>query len=92
MNRNTGSYIAFLNGNDRSAFQRSQLSTRSDPFRSKDTTSSTIANSVSQDASDSQISGLDVYDPSLEAEMNAIATTSLSGSETDYGFTTGPQT
>lgn len=84
MNRNTGSYITFLNSNDRSSFHRSQPATRSDPFRPKDSQPAAISDIVGQTTSDSTNSGLDVYDPAFEADLNAIADQSLSGSEEDY--------
>lgn len=47
----------------------------------------------SGDTIDAELSGLDVYDPAFEQDLNAIPDDSLSGSgEEDFWFTTDGQT
>ena len=92
MNRNMNAYISFLNNNDWSVFHRSQPATWGDPFRPSKQNSGDIADMLSGDVSDTETSGLDVYDPALEQDLNTITDTSLSGDTVDYGFTTTGQT
>ena len=92
INRDMNAYISFLNNNDRSVFHWSQVSTWGDPFRPNKQISGDIADILSGDALDPELSGLDVYDPAFEEDLNAFSNLSLSGSEEDYGFTATGQT
>ena len=50
-----------------------------------------IADMLSPDTSGSQATWLDVYDPSLEEELNAIHETTLTWSDTGFWFVTTDQ-
>lgn len=91
MRRDINGYIAFLNINDWSTFHRSQPATRSDPFRPGSTSSGDIADILSEEELDAEMSGLDVYDPAFEQEFNELSDDSLSNEE-DFGFTADWQT
>jgi len=88
-NRNVSAYISFLDGNDWSIFQRSQPATWSDPFWQHTQNSGDIADILSGDIVDAQTSGLDVYDPTFEEDLNSFSDTS--GTTEDYWFTTSGQ-
>ncbi len=90
MNRNTSAYIDFLNTTDRSVFHRSEPATWVDPFRQNNQISGNIADLLTWDAMDAELSGLDVYDPAFEEDLNTF--TDESGTTEDYGFTTTGQT
>jgi hypothetical protein len=75
-NRDMNSYISFLNNNDWSMFQRSQLSTWGDPFWPSNQISGDIADMLSGDVVDAELSGLDVYDPAFEEDLNTFTDTS----------------
>lgn len=93
MNWDTGAYISFLNSNDRSVFHWSQPATWSDPFWSNTYQWSwEIADMFSNDTWNDQLSGLDVYDPSFEEDLNSVSDGSLSDSSgQDFWFTTDEQ-
>ena len=93
MNWDTGAYISFLDSTDRAVFHWSQPSTWSDPFWSNTHQWSwEIADMFSNDTWDAQLSGLDVYDPAFEADLNTISDGSLSDSSgQDFWFTTDEQ-
>jgi len=78
MNRDINSYISFLNDNDRSSFHRSQPTTWSDPFRENNQISGNIADILGE-TPDPELSGLDVYDPAFEQDLNEFSDPSLSG-------------
>ena len=75
-------YISFLDGNDWSNFQWSQPATWSDPFWQHIQNSGDIADMLSGDIVDAQSSGLDVYDPTFEADLNSF--TDASGATEEY--------
>jgi hypothetical protein len=81
-NRNMSAYISFLDGNDWSIFQWSQPATWSDPFWQGNQNSGDIADMLSGDSVDAQTSGLDVYDPAFEEDLNSF--TDTSGTTEDY--------
>jgi hypothetical protein len=89
MNRNTSAYIDFLNTIDWSVFHRSEPATWVDPFWKNNQISGNIADLLTWDAMDTQLSGLDVYDPAFEEDLNTF--TDGSGTTEDYGFTTSGQ-
>lgn len=91
MKWDVNSYIVFLNDNDRSVFHRSQPATWGDPFRPGRQTTGDISDLLTWDEATTESSGLDVYDPQMEQDLNTFTDWSLSGTETDYGFTTGWQ-
>lgn len=83
-NRDTNAYISFLNNNDRSLFHRSQLATWTDPFWPSQG-SGAIADMFSGATIDAELSGLDVYDPAFEQDLNSVTDTSVSGTiEEDF--------
>ena len=94
MNRDAVGYIRFLDANDRSIFHRSQPATWSDPFWPNSQTTGDIADilsngTVTTGSLPSDSSWLDVFDPSFEQDLNAVADGSLSdssGSGTDFWF------
>jgi len=89
MNWNMNAYISFLNTTDWSVFHWSQTATRGDPFwPSTAQLSGDIADILSDDAVETEFSGLDVYDPAFEEDLNTITDSSLSGDEGIYGFST----
>lgn len=93
MDRNLGEYIDLLNTNDWSVFHRSQPATRADPFwPDTQKTTGDIADILSGDALDAEMSGLDVYDPAFEDEFNTLPETWLSWEEEWFWFTTDGQT
>lgn len=91
MNRDMNSYISFLNTNDWSLFHRSQPATWADPFRPNNQASGDIADIFSDDTMDSQLSGLDVYDPIFEKDLNEF-TDGSGTTEEDFWFTADGQT
>jgi len=76
MNRDMNAYVSFLNSNDWSVFHWSQPATWGDPFWSHQN-SGNIADMFLDSTVDAQLSGLDVYDPALEEDLNTITDTSL---------------
>ena len=96
MHRNVGAYITFLNSNDWTIFHRSQPATWTEPFWSTHQLSGDIADILSDgiiNTVNTWTTGLDVYDPALEQDLNTITDTSLSGtSGQDFWFTTDGQT
>jgi hypothetical protein len=91
VHRNTNTYISFLNTTDWSVFHRSQLSTWVDPFWPiPQQNTGDIIDELSDDSLDAELSGLDVYDPAFEQELNDITNDILTGDE-DFGFTTDGQ-
>lgn len=92
MNRDVNGYISFLNSNDWSLFHRSQPSTWVDPFWPHQQISGDIAD-ILDDTTGTELSGLDVYDPMFEEDLNAISDDSLSGTtEEGFGFVSDEQT
>lgn len=76
MHRNMNSYVLFLDSTDRSVFHRSQPATWADPFWPNiQQTTGDIADILSGDALDAEMSGLDVYDPAFEDEFNTLPET-----------------
>ena len=92
MDRNMWKYVSFLNDNDRSLFHFSQPATWSAPFWPTTQISGDIADILSGDALDAEMSGLDVYDPAFEDEFNTLPETWLSWEEEWFWFTTDGQT
>ena len=96
MHRSVRGYITFLNSNDWTIFHRSQPATWTEPFWSTHQLSGDIADILSGDivnTVDTWTTGLDVYDPALEQDLNTVTDTSLSGaSGQDFWFTTDGQT
>jgi hypothetical protein len=84
MDWNLDTYVAFLNSNDWSVFHRSQPATWSDPFWSSKQISGDIADMFSKDTTDAESSGLDVYDPTFEQDLNQLSDGSLSGTTEDF--------
>lgn len=80
MDWNVGEYISFLNTNDWSQFHRSQTATWTDPFWPQATTGD-IADIFPADVVDTQSSGLDVYDPAFEQDLNQFTDPSATGQE-----------
>ncbi len=70
-------YISFLNANNRSVFHRSEPVTRTDPFRPHQTSSTGIDDLLSDEELETEMSGLDVYDPAFEEDLNALPDSSL---------------
>lgn len=70
-------YVSFLNANDRSVFHRSQPATRTDPFWPHQTTTTGIDDLLSDEELETEMSGLDVYDPAFEEDLNALPDSSL---------------
>lgn len=81
MDRKMGNYVSFLNSNDWSVFHLSQPATWSDPFWPNNQISGDIADILSGDTMNTELSGLDVYDPAFEEDLNEFSDPSLSGSE-----------
>jgi len=93
MNRNISEYINFLDTNDWSLFHLSQPATWADPFWPNSQISGDIADILSDDTTNAELSGLDVYDPSFEEDLNAISDDSFSGTtEEGFGFTSDTET
>lgn len=85
MDRNLGEYIDLLNTNDWSVFHRSQPATRADPFwPDTQKTTGDIADILSEDSLDAEFSGMDVYDPAFEDELNDLPESSFT--DEDEGF------
>ena len=85
MNRDINAYISFLNNEDWSVINPSQLDTWTNPFWLNKQVSGDIADILTEDIlTGEQSSGLDVYDPALEADLNTVVDSSLSGSEADF--------
>jgi len=74
-------YITFLNANDRSLFHWSQIATWSDPFWPQNAVDTSIDEELSDEALESEMSGLDVYDPDFEKDI-----TTVTADEEDFGF------
>ncbi len=91
MNRDANSYVTFLNDHDWLSFQWSQPATWTDPFWPNENTSDTISDMFTWDQIDSEMSGLDVFDPAFEEDFNDATAWSLSGAEEDFWFTTDEQ-
>lgn len=92
MNRNTSTYVDFLNNNNWSVFHWSQPATWGDPFWPNKQYSGGIADVVSLDVLNSEDSWLNVYDATFEQDLNAIADGSVSGTNEDFWFTADGQT
>lgn len=82
-----------MNTSNWSSFVVSQPATWTVPFWSHASLSGDINDMLSDDSLESELSGLDVYDPALEAELNAFTDPTLSGNvDEDFGFTTTGET
>jgi len=93
MNRSVGWYVGFLNSNDWTALHWSQPANRADSFWPNNALSGVVADTTSSDIADMfsgedvPVSGLDVYDPAFEQDMNTITDSLLSGtSEEPFWF------
>lgn len=90
-NRNMWAYVNFLNTHDWESFRWYNPVTWGESFwpaKSSNDDSDTLSGTVT----DSSNSGLDVYDPALEEDLNEFADDTYSWtSESDYGFTTEAQ-
>lgn len=82
MNRNAGAYINLLANESWSMITWSQPATWIDPFWPSNQTSGDIADILDETTTES--SGLDVYDPAFEQDLNNIVDTLLSGDEEDF--------
>ena len=87
MDRNLNGYIQFLDNEDWSVFSRSQPATWNEPFRPNKQISGDIADMLSGDSVDADLSWLDVYDPTFEQDFNDSTGSFASGTEVDYWFT-----
>ena len=76
-----GAYVGFLNNTNWSVFHWSQPATWSDPFWQNNQTSGAIADILSGDAMDTELSGLDVYDPTFEEDLNTFTDAASTGEE-----------
>ena len=81
---NIWTYVDFLNTNDRSSLRWSESASWTDVLWPTNQTSDDISDILADDTS---MSGLDVYDPAFEDELNEFSESSLSGEE-DFWFTT----
>lgn len=70
-------YISFLNANDRSVFHRSEPATRADPFRPHQISETGIDDLLSDEEIEAEMSGLDVYDPAFEEDLNDLPDSSI---------------
>ena len=77
MKWDVNAYISFLNTNDRSVFHRSEPATWTDPFWPHQTSATSIDDLLSDEEIETGISGLDVYDPAFEEDLNALPESSL---------------
>ena len=83
MHRDAGAYISLLANESRSMVVWSQPATWIDPFWPSDQISGDIAD-ILDDTTNTEFSGLDVYDPAFEEDLNNIVNSSLSGNEEDF--------
>ena len=88
MNRDIDTFVMSLNNTDWSVLHWSQPDTWVAPFWTNQQISGDIADMFSDDVVDTWVSGLDVYDPAFEEDLNAIA----DGSEEDFWFTSDEKT
>lgn len=80
-------YIKFLDANDRSLFHRSQPATWADPFWPHKSVDVGIDEELSDEEIEDEMSGLDVYDPTFEEDLNVLPDDETA-TEENFGFTT----
>ncbi len=91
--RNLTTYVEFLNAHDWSQNQSTQHGAWIDLFWPNQQQSTDLADMLLDDSLDTPSSGLDVYDPAMEKELNTLIDSSMSGATSNepFGFTTGTQ-
>lgn len=79
-------YVQFLNTNDWSVFTISNVSTWADPFWPTGVKEDSIEDILSDEELESEMDALDVYDPSFEADLNAIVYDEVAAEDESFGF------
>lgn len=81
--RDINGYISFLNTTDWSVFHRSQPATRADPFWPSPDAEVSIEDMLD---TEEDVDILNAFDPTMEDELDNIATDEVTLEEEDFGF------